>query len=486
MSKSYILYKDVAPLAEDDATPTVTGADAMSDPGKLPHGSDPGAVMTLETNQWVLDGTHGYLDESKVALWSSALSDGNCVLSPEPVIDIDFTEQHSSLGVTLEFDPPGINYCALLNIKWYQGETLLADKDFTPDSPLYFCRQTVTAYDRIQITLKQTSLPYRRAKVNHIIFGLYRQFGADDFRSVKIINQSDLISAELPVSTMDFELDSDDDIGFMFQLKQEIEARNGDYLVGVYYIDEHKRTSQRQYQLNCYDALGVLDESPFPGGVYNSISALSLLESIVGPEFVLDAAVEDMDLTGIIMPGSRRAAAQQVLFAAGWLCATDGGSVVRVFSTDQTLSIVGKGRTYTGASSSIAAITTEVQVTAHAYAEDANGSVEIGGKKYSDAQTVYTVKNPNVTANDKSSVVEVKDATLVSPSIGQAVAQRVYDYYQLRQTDSAKIVWKGERLGDYVQLPTAWGSDHAGHIQKMTITLSNTVAAELETLGALV
>ena len=129
------------------------------------------------------------------------------------------------------------------------------------------------------------------------------------------------------------------------------------------------------------------------------------------------------------------------------------------------------------------AVVTEVRVIAHTYTQDSNGGVEIGGVKYSDTETVYTVTNPDVTATDKQNVIEVTGATLVSPGIGQATAQRVYDYYQKRNTNKAKVVWAGELLGDYVSLPNAWGSANSGHIEKMEIKLSNTVAADCETVG---
>ena len=86
-------------------------------------------------------------------------------------------------------------------------------------------------------------------------------------------------------------------------------------------------------------------------------------------------------------------------------------------------------------------------------------------------------------ATDKQNVIEVADATLVSPDIGQATAQRVYDYYAKRITTNAKIVWTGELLGDCVTLPTAWGTTNAGNLRRMEVKLSNTVVATVASLG---
>lgn len=484
MSLTYILYRDVAPMAERDASPLSIDATSFSDIDALARGVRPGKIATLEEGQWALNGEYRLMRNQTIAFWSENLSDEACGFDAPPTIEVSFSQQHTAPGLTFEFDPEGVNYTAQLNIKWYRAEELLADVDFQPDSTEYFCQQAVEAFDRIIITLQQTHLPYRRAKINRISFGRNRRFGMETLRSASVIRQSNLLSAEVPVSTLDASIDDHSDLGFMFQLKQPVEVWNDDAQLGVFYIAEHTRTAASLYSLNCHDAWGVLDEAPFSGGIYDAVSAVEILRSIIEPDFELDAsAVTDTTLTGVIIACTRREAAQQVLFAAGWLSATDSGNGVRVFSLDTALKVIEKNRVYNGASSSVSALTTEVRVTAHSYTKSAQGGVNVAGARYEDTTSVFTVTNPAVSANDKASIVEVTDATLVSPDIGQAVAQRVFDYYQLRQRDTSRVVWSGERVGDYVQLPTIWEAVHAGYIEKMTIKLSNTVAATLETLG---
>lgn len=484
MSKSYVIYKDVAPFAEDDATVTATNKYPQSNVSDLPHGADPGKVNTLERNQCILDGQHKILGNRNIAFWSNELSGDDCTFQNDPIIDIQFTQQHASIGITFVFDEADGNFCTSINVKWYQGDTLKENVNFSPDGTKYFAAKQVEAYTRIVITLKETSLPHRRAKINHIVFGVTRQFDMESLRSVKIINQSNLISTELPISTMDVVLESKDDIGFMFQLKQQMEAWNDNNLIGVYYIDEHERTGENTYSVGCYDAVGVLDESMFSGGYYSGVSAISLLNQIIQPYFSLDTTeITDKNLTGIIVPCTRREAMQQVLFAAGWISSTDGGQKIRLFEMDDVIKSIGKNQTYSGVNVKTSSIVTEVNVTAHTYTQSENGNVEINGTWYQQTDTVFTVKNPNVIATDKPNSKSIENGTLVSPDIGQAVAQRVYDYYLRRKTDTSKIVWKGEHIGDYVSLPTAWDTLVKGHIQKMTITLSNTVASDLEVLG---
>lgn len=484
MSKTEVIYKDVAPGAEAAATSASGDATDYSTPSILATGGPSEKIITLEPGLWILGDTYKPLTDQTIAFWSEELSDTECVFENAPEITINFPQQFSSVGLTIVFDEATGNYCRKINIKWYQQSTLKADVDFYPDTIQYFCQQSVESYDRIVITLLETSLPRRRARVTRVMFGIIRTFGMTDLRSARITNQSKMLVTELPISTATWNLENRDNIDFMFQLKQPVEFRNGDNLIGVYYIDKHSRSAQGLYSITCQDAIGVLADNQFSGGVYTNYSAKQLVLDIVGSDFEVEFdGVVDTNLTGAILPGAKREALQQVLFAWGVAASTDGRESIRIFVPDDTITEIGAGRTYTGTSTEVASIVTEVRVTSHSYAKDSTGGVEIGGVTYKDTTAEYAVYNPNVTANDKQNVVTVTNATLVSPAIAQAVAQRVYDYYSLRSTNRAKIVWDGERLGDLLTTPNAWGSKATGHVEKMEITLSNTIAANCVTVG---
>lgn len=483
MSKTTILYKDIAPGAAEDAEVSTTDALDHADPALLAKGVSPPPIITAELNAWALNGTCRGMEGQSLAFWSKELSGDDCMLENPAVITVLFDRQYSSTGLTLQFDPATGDWCPLVNIKWYQGDVLKADVDFEPNAAQYFCRQNVTSYDKILITLRKTKHPRRRARLNRIIFGIMRYFDMTEIRKASITNETDLLAAELPISVLKWTLYSRDDVDFLFQLKQPVEVRNGDSLIGVYYIDGSRRIGSGLYDIDCFDAIGVLSESTFNGGIYTDKSAAELLAEILDGDFGLEVETDDVTLTGAIQAGTKREAIQQVIFAWGVCVSTDGRETIRVFALNNDAKQVGEDRTFPGVSVETDAIVTRVAVTAHAYTEDSGGGVEIGGVKYRDTQTVYAVDNPDVTASDKKNVVEVTGATLVSPAIGQAVAQRVYDHYARRSTHSAKIVWEGERLGDCVTVPNAWGGSGTGSIRKMEVKLSNTVVAQCEIAG---
>ena len=483
MSKTTIIYKDIAPGAAEDAAVAASGQMEGSDPTLLPEGHSTPAIATLELNSWLLNGTRKIMDGDTLAFWSEELSGEDGAFANPPEITVSFDQQYTSTGISLEFDAVGGDYCSQLKIAWYQAGALLAEKPFEPDGVLYFCQENVTAYDQIVITLLKTALPYRRARLTKITFGRLREFGMTEIRNAAITHEMDLLALELPVSTMAWTLDSRENVEYMFQEKQPMEAWNGDKAVGVFYIDKAKQIGAGLYNIDCHDAFGVLDESPFAGGIYTDKSAVELLQEILGGEFELSVEVDDMALTGAILPCSKREAIPQVLFAWGVCASTDGRSTVRIFAPGSDPKEIGTDKTFLGASVETDSIVTKVIVTAHEYTEDSEGDVEIGGVYYKDTQTTYTVENPNVTATTKQRVVEVTDAMLVSPTIGQGVAQRVYDYYARRKTRSAKIVWTGERLGDCMTVPNAWGGTTTGNINRLEIKLSNTVVASSRSVG---
>lgn len=486
MSKTTVTYKDVAVGAQEDAAFAAVGATNESTIAKLADGVVPGKIITLEHDRWALDGTFDkFYEQSEVAFWSREISGADGTFDADPVITVTFDQQYSSMGISFVFDDATGEYVSLLNIKWYQSDALKADQDFTPNAARYFCSKRVESYDKLMITLKKTYPARRRAKINRIVFGVERTFGMTELRKASITNEMDENSVELPISTFAWTLDSAADVDYLFQLKQPVEVWNSDNLLGVYYINASSRVAKRVYDIDCHDALGVLSESQFDGGAYLSgVSAKTLLETLCAP-FVVEYAVgvTDKTLKGIVEAQSKRDAIQQVIFAWGVCLATDGGSKLRVFNLPDAAKVIPKNRTFVGASVDTASIVTAVKVTAHTYEADSNGNVQIGGASYNDTETVYTVNNPDVTATDRQNVVEITGATLVSADIGQTTAQRVYNYYQKRDTVSAKIVYAGERLGEKISVYTPWDNLVSGHLKKMEITLSNTVAYKAEVIG---
>ena len=86
MSKTTVLYKDVAPGADENALAAGIGYSKDSNLSLLPFGVSTEPVITLERNQWLLNGTFKLRETQQLAFWSTEISDDNGEFSSLPSI----------------------------------------------------------------------------------------------------------------------------------------------------------------------------------------------------------------------------------------------------------------------------------------------------------------------------------------------------------------------------------------------------------------
>lgn len=483
-----IVYQDIAAGADDDAAVSTQDAASFSDVSLLPFGSQGGPIAALGPGSWLLDGSREILNQQKICFWSNSMSGPDARFETPPEIIIEFDKRYTSPGLFLTFDPGSGEYCSNVTIKWFQGAAKLYEGTYRPDAVEYFCAHTAEAYDKIVIRLNATSVPYRYAKLSKIMFGVARTFYREELRNVKAVQEVSIISDQVAINTLNFTLDSQSNVEYMFQFKQPVFSYNGEILIGVFYITDSKRRGAGLFDVSCKDAIGVLDDEPYPARMCINIPAQDLLEDILGGYFdlELDAVLSATPVTGYLPDGTRRQALQQVAFALGAMVDTSGSEAIRVYrDREASPRKIPQDRVYTGGSVDRSSIVTAVQVAAHTYSTTGEGSdtVDVDGVTYYHNTTTTTIFNPNATASDKQNVVEVKDATLVNPENVAAIAQHLYNYYTMRDTQKVKIVVNGEKPGDHVAAPTPWGTMMNGYITSMQITMSGIAAADCEVVG---
>lgn len=485
-----IVYKDIAVGAEDDATASTSECQPFSDIEQLPHGADGGSIVTLEPNGWALDGTRRLLTDQRPAFWSVQQSGADGSFDPAPFIRLDLGQLYSSVGISLEFDNTTVDYCDDVTIKWYNGESLIAEQDFQPNRPSYFCYRIVEYYNRVEIYFNSTHVPGRYAKINHIIFGCVREFHRDELRNVKIIERVNLISSDVSVNTMDATIDSKSEIGFLFQNFQPMYAYDDDYLIGVFYIDGSTRYSFGLYDVSCQDAIGALDLETVPAALYADKNAMELAAEILNGKFELeyDPELASETVTGYIPDGTRRNALHHIAFALRAVVDTSGTEKVRFFrpKMDEAQEMP-PDRAYVNGNVDFGAAVTSVQVTYHSYGTaevEGGNTVTVGDTTYYDTPVVYVVNNPNITPSTIPNVVKIENATLVNASNVEEIALNAYNYYMRRSKHNVKIVMDRELPGDFITTPTLWASRVSGNIETMRITLSGMAAADCEIVGS--
>lgn len=480
-----VVYQDIAVGAAEDAAITAAGQTDFSAIALLPFGSgNDRQYASLELNAWLLDGSMSLYDNAPVAFWTRELSGEDCAFAAPPEIDIQFDERYSSLGVSLHFGQ--YHYASEVEITWYQGETVLDEMTFYPNTSEYFCENTVQAYDRIIIRFIKSNMPHWRVRLDTIIFGIVRSFLRDELRRVTVVEEIDPSARELPENTMDWTLSSRQVIDYIFQRRQPVDAYNGDTLIGAFYITQSSKRSATLYDINCVDAIGVLDEDTFPDGMYTDKNALELAQEIC-PDFeiVMDDRLKDRTVSGTIIGKTRRQALQQLCFALGAVADTSRMRGIKIFklSAEDPLTI-GEDRIRTGGSVTQDAPVSAVKLTSHTYSATGEGdSVTVNGVTYYDAKTVHTMTNPDITASDTANVVEIADATLISEDNAEEILQLLYNYCRFKATQSLKFRLDGEMVGDPVSTLTPWLSSVTGTLKRMSIVLSGIAVADSEVVG---
>lgn len=480
-------YQDVAPGAAEDASVTATGAASLSTPALLPHGSDNGAeYATLEPGYWALDGSRKIYDYEDISFWSNALSSASGVFSTPPVITITTSQRYTSLGISLLMRVD--SWISELEAAWYQGATELERQTYTPDGLSYFCAAEVTAWDKIVLTVKKTSKPYRRARIDKILFGILRVFNRDEIGSgsAKVVQQIDPSGRELAFNTLDWTLRSRDAVEYMFQFKQPVAAYDGDTLIGTFYVDEAARRGGKLYDVRCTDAIGVLDTDYFPDAYLSGANAGTLAADIcAGFPLDMDAALAAKTVSGVLVGLTRRQALQQLCFAIGAIADTSGSNAVRIFPLPTGAETeIPPSRTRPGGQVQTDPIVTALVLTWHAWSTTPSdaGSVTIGGVTYYDAPGTVRIDNPLATANDKPNVVEISDAMLVSAADAAATAQRVYGILTRRDRHQLRFRLVGEKPGDRTETTTPWDDVLTGNYIRGTLSLGGFVLCDGEVL----
>lgn len=210
---------------------------------------------TLEENLWILDGSVYWTDEENhgnAGYISNAMTDENNIFLNAPVIQIIPEQPESNIyGVTIVFSELFDEYAIDFALKFYYKNEEVAST-FVTGNTLTVCPVEITAdnYDRLEITISKWCLPYKRARIEHLVMGYQRKFEKRELLSFSVDENVNLLNASLPENTLNFTIDftkeSDTDILQYFRKGQKIKAKMGMYVKnsgkemingGIYYLD---------------------------------------------------------------------------------------------------------------------------------------------------------------------------------------------------------------------------------------------------------
>ena len=329
-----------------------------------------------------------------------------------------------------------------------------------------------------------------------------------------------LLSSSLESNTFNVTLKSPNKNLTNFSRNAPITVFNGERQLGIFYVQDVKRTAADLYKVSATSAVGILSDGNHYGGIYTGQTAESIIGSICGSvKYDIQNKLRPIKLYGWLPIATPRDNLAQVLFAMGATLRTDLNGVLRIEELWDGLSgDIGTDRMYQGASVEYASKVTQVSLTEHQYvasgdldelfsgttqsgdiitfdepvygltasgftiqSQGANfaklsaGNGTLKGRKYKHntreiIKTVSSASEPNIKA--------VKDATLVSLVNSQAVSNNLVNYLKWNRTIKTSVVYQGEIPGDLISTWDPFDKTSVDVcIQEADIILSNTIKA---------
>lgn len=383
--------------ARGDSAPSCTTAKPFCNLGRdllLESVPSQNKYGTLESEQWLMDGSFSFFPEVPEqyfwGLWSTTQSDKNGVFADPPVLDITFTQDHSSSGLTLHFYIPTDDWASRIKIQWFsQDGGLISTALFYPDAVDYYCAKKVENYRRIRIHFLETNRPGRYLKLAGIDYGVYLHFSGHEIVEAHVLEECDPLSSEISINTLNvslynkegrFSILNPEGYFDVLQHKQKFtvwedvkqDARSTgsvSYCMGTFYLSDWSNSGDTLADFSAVDAIGLLDGAPFDGGIYDTTAA-ELAEAILtGYSYTLDGSLAAERVQGYIAAGTRRGALQQLAFAIGAMVDCSRGELIRIAPAPSKASgmITYDRKLQDGSKVTLNPLITAVAVTAHRY-----------------------------------------------------------------------------------------------------------------------
>ena len=299
-----------APNAQEEATITSPEQAPWSDVVRINDELMPTSnYASAELNSYILGSKRPLFPQEgykKDKFISANVSDINCNYSVYPTINIKFTNLQTLAGLTLAFDEINKNFPAVIRITGYDGETVL--KEIT-EQPIGFNHVTDTFENvrALKIEILKSNLPFLRAVVSRIYFGIINNFTESQTESLQQTYSISPINNNLYKSEFKVTLDN-------FDLQYNIDNKQGIYT----YLTEQQPISV-QYSLDGNE--WVHAGKYLTSGKAKISNNLATIETVDQVQFMNDVYKKDIFRTSEI---SLYDLANDVLVDFGWVINADG------------------------------------------------------------------------------------------------------------------------------------------------------------------
>lgn len=209
-NRSYVrvIFENVNPYAAADGTWISNDSALWSETETLDYTYDyHGRYDTLERNRWLLDG-NGKVMPTDFAISagyvSDSMTDAAGLFSVNPVLTRTFQQPKSLLGLTFTWDTQANEWPISVSLRLYDDEdTVIFSQSVQPSGVETYIE--TNAQDVSKIELEFTAmLPYRRARLEAVRYGLTRIFTNSDIESTAQAHDVDPITRRLPQERFEF------------------------------------------------------------------------------------------------------------------------------------------------------------------------------------------------------------------------------------------------------------------------------------------
>lgn len=480
--------------------------------------------------------------------WSQSMSGPDGTFEHPPTLEISFAEQHTSAGLTLHFLPDipdlvNIQWCTLGGVLIISKDFQPDSVDYFCDCPVENFGKLVITFQRTAKPYRYIKL---RA-IDYGTFLTYTDDDVVETKITEEVDLiSNTLSINMANFTLhspkdDFNLMNPQGVFKLFQQGQKVHIRHfldsGPVEMGTFRLATWQSADASTGRFTANDSVGELDKTDFKlGRVYVNEPAGNIIDAIMASagwtDYEVESAIRNTPISGWLAISSHRTALQQVAFAAGAIVDDSRGSTIRIYSQPPTYNhLIPRSRKFSGGSVNLLSYISDVSLTAHNYvlkteseqifkgilaagqheirfdsacaeleitggtiieqhpnyviiSVDIAGEVIITGKKYEDHPITYLRAAEKLPAGATRNTIKFEGATLISTTNAPAIAQRLYEYYQLRYQTNVSFILNRERAGEKIALQRTDGNGYTmDTIEKMDIDLTGGFVANATLIG---
>lgn len=458
-------------------------------------------LVTWEPNRFKLDGSFSFPDDTiennkEMGFVSNVLCGADGIFDPYQTINFTFNEPHSSMGLTITFDPRNNEYATNFSVTAYDSNDNIIDTvevenntevQAVPIGQLY-------QYKKIKITIKKWCKPYRRARIVEVDFGVVRVYQDNSLMKMSLIEEMDLTSSTLPIPEFKFTVDNSSrefnilnpsGIYKYLQERQQVIGEIGididgtveyiplgNYLLAGWASDEGSLTATFTARPNL-DLLSGFDyENLTPKAGYSLYDMAVEIFALCGiTNYSIDEKLRNVPTNGLVNKTTCRDVLQMIALAGCANIYVSRDNIIKLVVNPEDIGVpedsVSLDNMYQEAQIELDKIVKAVQVT-----------------YYSDLDTsaVVSVNNPGI---DKGDVLKLENNTLINAE-EQATAVANWILQQKNYRAKYNINWRGNpahELNDIVTIETTYGTAKKAIITKNSIEYQGYLSAKTEARG---